>query len=241
MALRKKGWMLIISAGMCLTILLFMTFFYEVNVLFQIFGFLFLLSVFHIGIALVNVDYPIEVRNKRSKYILIITFICIAVGWLFKFNSLLGANVLITESLFLLSLVYAPLMAKKRYDKWKIHTQNKLVSLVLSIGDFLSVLFLVAGLLFKFFHWPGAYAFIFIGITFFLVALFGWNWTFRKAVEARKVAEEKLNAAFIELEYKHQIIEEKQKEIIDSIKYAKRIQQSLMPTEKYIEKSLLKK
>ena len=60
-------------------------------------------------------------------------------------------------------------------------------------------------------------------------------------MEARKIAEEKLNAAFIELEYKHQIIEEKQKEIIDSIKYAKRIQQSLMPTEKYIEKSLLKK
>lgn len=34
------------------------------------------------------------------------------------------------------------------------------------------------------------------------------------------------------------IIEEKQREIIDSIRYAKRIQRSLLPTEKYIERSL---
>ena len=36
------------------------------------------------------------------------------------------------------------------------------------------------------------------------------------------------------------LVEEKQKEILDSIQYAKRIQQSLLPTEKYIEKSLKK-
>ena len=36
------------------------------------------------------------------------------------------------------------------------------------------------------------------------------------------------------------IIEEKQKEIIDSIQYAKRIQTSLLPSEKYIEKILKK-
>ncbi len=34
------------------------------------------------------------------------------------------------------------------------------------------------------------------------------------------------------------VIEEKQKEILDSIRYAKRIQTSLLPTEKYIEKQL---
>jgi len=34
------------------------------------------------------------------------------------------------------------------------------------------------------------------------------------------------------------IIEQKQKEIVDSIRYAQRIQQSLLPTEKYIEKRL---
>ena len=41
-----------------------------------------------------------------------------------------------------------------------------------------------------------------------------------------------------EVEIQKDIIEEKQKEIIDSINYAKRIQKSLLPTEKYIDKSL---
>ena len=34
------------------------------------------------------------------------------------------------------------------------------------------------------------------------------------------------------------LVEEHQKEIIDSITYARRIQQSLLPTEKYIEKNI---
>jgi hypothetical protein len=34
------------------------------------------------------------------------------------------------------------------------------------------------------------------------------------------------------------LVEEKQKEIIDSITYARRIQRSLLPTEKYIDKNL---
>lgn len=38
--------------------------------------------------------------------------------------------------------------------------------------------------------------------------------------------------------FQKHIIEEKQREILDSIHYAKRIQKSLLPTEKYIEKSL---
>src|SRR5207302_191090 len=35
-----------------------------------------------------------------------------------------------------------------------------------------------------------------------------------------------------------QIIEEKQKEILDSIRYARRIQTSLLPNEKYLQKTL---
>ncbi|MDO9001740.1 MAG: hypothetical protein Q7W45_18380, partial [Bacteroidota bacterium] len=36
------------------------------------------------------------------------------------------------------------------------------------------------------------------------------------------------------------LVDEKQKEILDSIHYAKRIQTALLPSEKYIEKSLQK-
>lgn len=42
----------------------------------------------------------------------------------------------------------------------------------------------------------------------------------------------------LKLELKNKIIEEKQKEIIDSIHYAKRIQKALITNEKYIERSL---
>ncbi len=41
-----------------------------------------------------------------------------------------------------------------------------------------------------------------------------------------------------ETEFQKEIIEEKNKNIIDSIEYAKRIQQSLLPTEKYIDKNI---
>lgn len=42
------------------------------------------------------------------------------------------------------------------------------------------------------------------------------------------------------IEEQKRIVEVKQKEVLDSITYAKRIQQSLMPTEKYIEKNVSK-
>lgn len=40
------------------------------------------------------------------------------------------------------------------------------------------------------------------------------------------------------ISYQKEQVEEKQKEILDSIRYAKRIQRALLPTEKYIDKSL---
>lgn len=42
------------------------------------------------------------------------------------------------------------------------------------------------------------------------------------------------------VENQKHLVEEKQKEVLDSIRYAKRIQQSLLPTEKYIERILRK-
>lgn len=41
-----------------------------------------------------------------------------------------------------------------------------------------------------------------------------------------------------EIENQHIILTEKQKEIVDSIKYAKRIQQALMPTDVYVDKQM---
>jgi hypothetical protein len=50
-------------------------------------------------------------------------------------------------------------------------------------------------------------------------------------VKARQKAEKQLSE-------QKKLIEEKQKEILDSIRYARRIQRSLLPTEKYISRAI---
>ena len=63
------------------------------------------------------------------------------------------------------------------------------------------------------------------GLVIILVLL-----VYRNYREKRKVSEELIK--------KNLIIEEKNKDIVDSIMYARRIQMSLLPTEKYIDKNL---
>ncbi len=70
----------------------------------------------------------------------------------------------------------------------------------------------------------------------FVVSLFS-IFIFRQ-YKAKKAANHIINEQKTEIEKQHSELEEKQKEIVDSIKYAKRIQQTLMPTEKYIDKNL---
>ncbi len=55
---------------------------------------------------------------------------------------------------------------------------------------------------------------------------------------AKKTANEIISKQKQEVENQKQIIEEKQKEVLDSIHYAKRIQNALLPNEKYITKNL---
>jgi tetratricopeptide (TPR) repeat protein len=56
----------------------------------------------------------------------------------------------------------------------------------------------------------------------------------------KKKANLSLTSKNKQIEHQHKLLEEKQKEILDSIHYAKRIQQSLLPTEKYFIKNLTK-
>jgi regulatory protein YycH of two-component signal transduction system YycFG len=69
--------------------------------------------------------------------------------------------------------------------------------------------------------------FLLIGLVIISITLSIAVWAFiQKNKSAKKIAAQKKE------------IEEKQKEIIDSINYAKRIQQSLLPTIKYIAKKI---
>ena len=72
-----------------------------------------------------------------------------------------------------------------------------------------------------------------LAVLFILFGAFSFN-RFLITRKQKKIIEFKS----IETEEQKAIIEEKQKEILASIHYAKRIQQSLLPTEKYIERNL---
>lgn len=74
-----------------------------------------------------------------------------------------------------------------------------------------------------------------IGLTV-IFALFMFN-RFRATTRQRKTIERQT----IELERQKSIVEDKQKEILDSIHYAKRIQQALLPTNSMLEKGLSSK
>jgi len=68
---------------------------------------------------------------------------------------------------------------------------------------------------------------------FLLVIVFGVFVGYRNKQKANQLISEQKR----EVEKQKAIIEQKQKEVLDSIHYAKRIQQSLLPNEKYLEKT----
>jgi len=82
-------------------------------------------------------------------------------------------------------------------------------------------------------------------ITLSIIAAFGFIVfkNYKKIKKANDIIQNQnqiLELQKKEVETQKDIIEEKQKEILASIRYAKRIQQSLMPTEKYIERVITK-
>jgi tetratricopeptide (TPR) repeat protein len=72
------------------------------------------------------------------------------------------------------------------------------------------------------------YAFIF-GFGLMIIVAFQFYRSFRNKQKSNEI-----------IMKQKQLVEEKQKEIVDSIHYAKRIQQSLLPTNKYIDKNINK-
>ncbi len=71
---------------------------------------------------------------------------------------------------------------------------------------------------------------IYIGITIFLIGIVALLfWRFKSKQKSHR-----------QLSEKNKIIEDKQKELLDSIHYAKRIQTALLPSEKYINKQMNK-
>jgi ABC-type amino acid transport substrate-binding protein/serine phosphatase RsbU (regulator of sigma subunit) len=65
-----------------------------------------------------------------------------------------------------------------------------------------------------------------------------WNRKLKKEVSLRKEAEEQLRESFDEITEQKKIIEHKNEEVLDSIKYAKRLQEAILPPDELINEKI---
>lgn len=193
-----------------------------------------LLSTFSLGLSLPSLNAPPHKRMAHLKIYFIISFLIWLTGLYFKVNLWFGASILVILGSFLFAFATLPLLVKHRYEKWKSFTSSSLQTLIVSLADLLSLMLILMGFLSKFMHWPGSISMITTGGVLLVISFFGWNQIFKSSIRFRKTAEDQLQNAFGELKEKHLIIEEKNKEITDSINYAKRIQTAVLPDGKLL-------
>lgn len=185
--------------------------------------------LFSISFTLIFYNSGTVKRSKAIKVISIVSFSVISLACFFKFMHWPGAALLILLPSFLFSFGCLPLIVKSRYENRKTLLTNALI--LLSLADLLSIIFILMGLLFITLHWPRGNYLVISGAIILVITFIFWNISFRKEVKLRAVAEEKLMETLNE-------VEEKQKEITDSIIYAKRIQEAILPSIEFIKTHL---
>lgn len=196
-----------------------------------------LVSIF-LGPAFYSFNLSLERRKKITKRSLIFSLSLILFGLFCVKMHWPGARIAIIFGVLAISFFYGSHSLKIKYEKWRVYARSKLDALFLSVFDFVGTGSLFLGFLFRIQHWPMAEALIIIGAVTLSIGVLAWNQKFKKEVVFRKETEDKLKESLEKIEIQHEALEEKQKEIISSIRYAKRIQNSLLPTEKYIDISM---
>lgn len=110
----------------------------------------------------------------------------------------------------------------------------------------IGIMILLVSLLFKVLVYAGIFPPIHVLITLLDIAfIFTMSLVLGSRFSLQFVQVETLQIKTVlqhqEIERKNEVLEEKNQEIMDSLVYAKRIQQALLPSEKYIERELKKK
>lgn len=184
------------------------------------------------GIAMQFLQNPQEKRKKPTLILLAISLLLIGVGALSKFVfHWFGSNIEVIAGVFIFCFGFAPLMTKFRYEKWATYIGSSRIAYLLSITDFIIIVMLFVGLLFKMMHWPFASLMITIGCCLLPITVIAWNRILGQQLVYRKKAEEELSHA-------HHELKEKSDEIQDSIAYAKRIQTAILPPNKMVSELL---
>jgi len=222
--MRKTGYTFILTGLICSAFLIYQNFNAPFNIV-GAFAILFSLSLFFLGFSFFIFPLSIEKRKKFVRVLFIVCVILQLAYFLFKRNHFPGANIIAILLFFLVAFIFSPVYTKNRIEKWKQYTRKSWHAYLLSFSDLFSVAAIYAGLLFKVMHWPFASIMLLVGVIVLGVSQIGWNRLFSREIVLRKEAEDKVKMAFEELE-------EKNKEILDSINYAKRLQQAILPSEK---------
>lgn len=163
-----------------------------------------------------------ERKRKNIKLIFLIISLTLVVLSYFVLRNFQIPGTAITGlvGIFWYCFAFAPMQLSYNYNKWKPYLIKKIETVLLVSLDFVSMNLIALGYLFKFLQWPFGNILITTGSIILFVALFFWNFKFKKEVVLRKQSED-------ELKIKHE-------EITDSINYAKRIQRAILPSERLI-------
>ncbi len=181
------------------------------------------------GVCVMYFKAPLGQQKKAIIRILLFSIFFFITGSIFKKMHWPGANAGVTIGLLLFCFSFLPLAIKYRYEMHKHIFSPK--HMLLSISDFSSLTLIFLSVLFKYLVWPGAEIILVVGITGFAITMFLRNRAFSNEVLLRHEAEKQLKSAFGELE-------EKNKEILDSIFYAQRIQHALLASDSMLKKNL---
>lgn len=181
------------------------------------------------GLSVMYFSSPLPKQKKITYRILFVSIFIFLVGAFFKKQHWPGANASVAIGLLLFCFSFLPLIIKYRYETRKhIFTRTHII---LSISDLTSLILIFLSVLLKYLHWPGSVAILIIGMIGFLTTMILRNRAFSNEVLLRHDAEKRLKHAFGELE-------EKNKEVLDSITYAQRIQRALLASESMLKKNL---
>jgi serine phosphatase RsbU (regulator of sigma subunit) len=185
----------------------------------------------NIGISFCYIHQEEVKRKKAASWLLGIGLFLIVIGSLSKFLYFIGATLEIIIGISVLCFAYGPLLTKTRLQKWLPYASSKYKAIALALTDFFSVIFIISGIVFNIQHWPGGSILFYAGVLLLFISIKFWNNVFKKEIVLRKQAEEKVVK-------QKKLVEEKNREILDSIAYALKIQTAILPSQKIVQQYL---
>jgi serine phosphatase RsbU (regulator of sigma subunit) len=228
----KKAGIILSATGFVTIILVSFLFYFKIIAAFPFYMvMIWAVVLFPLGLSFLFFNKTVAQRKKIAKIGFISSFVLIGCGYLSAIYHLPGARIEDMIGIIFLSFFYGPLKFKDKYETWKVYARSKRNAFVLSLLDFVGMGAMMLGALFQFQHWPWGRELLLIGATVLFFGVILWKRILKREVFYRKEAEDKVKESLIKIEESH-------KEIRDSINYAKRLQDAILPSDENFQKTL---